>query len=249
MAGHSKWANIKHKKGRQDAKKAKLFTKFGREIMVSVRLGGADTALNPRLKLALQKARAANMPNDNINRIIQKALGDDGGANYEELTYEGYGLGGAAVMVDVLTDNRNRAAGDVRHAFDKYGGNLGETGCVGWMFETRGQILVDAHPDQADELTLIAIEAGADDMDYDDGTLTIYTAQGDLEAVREGLETAGVTVSSAEIARIPQNTVLIDDLETAQKLVKMMDALEDNDDVQDTWSNFDFTDEISEKLS
>ena len=217
--------------------------------MVAVKMGGADTALNPRLKLALQKARAANMPNDNINRIIQKALGDDGGANYEELTYEGYGVGGAAVMVDVLTDNRNRAAGEIRHAFDKFGGNLGETGCVGWMFETRGQILVDARPDQADELTLTAIEAGADDVEYDDGTLTVYTAQGDLESVREGLEAAGVTVSSAEIAKIAQTSVMIDDLETAQKLVKMMDALEDNDDVQDTWSNFDFTDEISGKLS
>jgi len=249
MAGHSKWANIKHKKGRQDAKRAKIFTKMGREIMVSVKQGGADPAANARLKLALQKARAANMPGDNIKRLIQRAAGEGGANNYEELTYEGYGTGGAAVIVDVLTDNRNRTAGEIRHAFDKFGGNLGETGCVSWMFETRGEILLEAREEEADDLTLSAIEAGAEDVEYDDGTLTVYTEPALLEEVRERLEALGRNVQSAEIARVPTNTVMIEDREQAEKLIRMMDMLEDNDDVQNTWSNFDFSPEIAGELS
>lgn len=249
MAGHSKWANIKHKKGRQDAKRAKIFTKMGREIMVSVKQGGADPAANARLKLALQKARAANMPGDNIKRLIQRAAGEGGVNNYEELTYEGYGIGGTAVIVDVLTDNRNRTAGEIRHAFDKFGGNLGETGCVSWMFETRGEILLDALEEESDDLTLMAIEAGAEDVEYDDGTLTVYTEPALLEEVRERLEALGRNVQSAEIARVPTNTVMIEDREQAEKLIRMMDMLEDNDDVQNTWSNFDFSPEIAGELS
>lgn len=249
MAGHSKWANIKHKKGRQDAKRAKIFTKMGREIMVSVKQGGADPAANARLKLALQKARAANMPGDNIKRLIQRAAGEGGVNNYEELTYEGYGIGGSAVIVDVLTDNRNRTAGEIRHAFDKFGGNLGETGCVSWMFETRGEILLDALEEESDDLTLMAIEAGAEDVEYDDGTLTVYTEPALLEEVRERLEALGRNVQSAEIARVPTNTVMIEDREQAEKLIRMMDMLEDNDDVQNTWSNFDFSPEIAGELS
>lgn len=249
MAGHSKWANIKHKKGRQDAKRAKIFTKMGREIMVSVKQGGADPAANARLKLALQKARAANMPGDNIKRLIQRAAGEGGVNNYEELTYEGYGIGGAAVIVDVLTDNRNRTAGEIRHAFDKFGGNLGETGCVSWMFETRGEILLDALEEESDDLTLMAIEAGAEDVEYEDGTLTVYTEPALLEEVRERLEALGRNVQSAEIARVPTNTVMIEDREQAEKLIRMMDMLEDNDDVQNTWSNFDFSPEIAGELS
>ena len=249
MAGHSKWANIKHKKGRQDAKRAKIFTKMGRETMVSVKQGGADPAANARLKLALQKARAANMPGDNIKRLIQRAAGEGGVNNYEELTYEGYGIGGSAVIVDVLTDNRNRTAGEIRHAFDKFGGNLGETGCVSWMFETRGEILLDALEEESDDLTLMAIEAGAEDVEYDDGTLTVYTEPALLEEVRERLEALGRNVQSAEIARVPTNTVMIEDREQAEKLIRMMDMLEDNDDVQNTWSNFDFSPEIAGELS
>lgn len=248
MSGHSKWSTIKHKKGKLDAKRAKIFTKIGREIMVAVKLGGPDPDANPRLKLVIQKAKGANMPNDNVKRIIQKASGEGNTANYEELSYEGYGVGGAAVIVDVLTDNRNRTAGDVRHAFDKYGGKMGETGCVSYMFNTKGVIQVDCPEEDVDDYTLMAIEAGAEDMDFDEGTLSIYTAMGDMDSVSALLEGQGIVVRSSEFEKIPENTVLIEDLEQAKQLLAMMDVLEDNDDVQETWSNFDIAEELEEAL-
>ncbi|QRN86607.1 YebC/PmpR family DNA-binding transcriptional regulator [Clostridia bacterium] len=248
MSGHSKWSTIKHKKGKLDAKRAKIFTKIGREIMVAVKLGGPDPDANPRLKLVMQKAKGANMPNDNVKRIIQKASGEGNTANYEELSYEGYGVGGAAVIVDVLTDNRNRTAGDVRHAFDKYGGKMGETGCVSYMFNTMGVIQVDCSEDEVDDYTLMAIEAGAEDMDFDEGTLSIYTAMGDMDSVRSSLEEQGLSIKSSEFEKIPENTVLIEDLEQAKQLLAMMDVLEDNDDVQETWSNFDIAEELEAAL-
>ena len=248
MSGHSKWSTIKHKKGKLDAKRAKIFTKIGREIMVAVKLGGPDPDGNPRLKLVMQKAKGANMPNDNVKRIIQKASGEGDTANYEELSYEGYGVGGAAVIVDILTDNRNRTAGEVRHAFDKYGGKMGETGCVSYMFQKKGVIRVACEPADEDDYTLMAIEAGADDVDFEDGVLSIYTSMADMESVRAALEGEGLAIQSSEFERIPENTVLISDLDQAKQLLAMMDVLEDNDDVQETWSNFDIAEELEAAL-
>ncbi len=248
MSGHSKWSTIKHKKGKLDAKRAKIFTKIGREIMVAVKIGGPDSEGNPRLKLVMQKAKGANMPNDNVKRIIQKASGEGNTANYEELSYEGYGVGGAAVIVDILTDNRNRTAGEVRHAFDKYGGKMGENGCVSYMFEKKGVIQVACAEENEDDYTLMAIEAGADDVDFEDGVLRVYTAMADMESVRASLEEQGLSIESSEFEKIPENTVLIEDLAQAKQLLALMDVLEDNDDVQETWSNFDIAEELEASL-
>lgn len=244
MAGHSKWSNIKRKKGRVDARRARVFTRIGREILVAVRAGGADPAGNPRLKLALQTARAENMPAENIRRIIQKAAGGDTAEEYEERCYEGYGPGGAAVVVDVFTDNRNRTAAEIRHAFDKFGGKLGESGCVSYLFCTRGVITVPCGEQDPEAATGVAIEAGASDLSVAEGVLTVFTEPPDLEPVREALEEAGFPVTSAETARIPVSTVRISEEKTARQLVGMMEMLEECDDVQETWSNFD----IDEKL-
>lgn len=250
MAGHSKWANIKHKKSKMDAKKGKIFTKIGREIIVAVKQGGPDPNGNPRLKAVLQKARENNMPNDNIQRLIQRASGDLDGENYEELVYEGYGPAGVAVLLDIMTDNRNRTAGEIRHIFSKNGGNLGETGCVAWMFNTKGVINIENTELKmdADELMLMAIEAGAEDISNEGDIIQIYTEVENFEAVKKNLLDAGLPISSSEITKVPQNTVLLTDLEQAQQVLKLLDMLEDNDDVQAVYANFELADEIADQL-
>jgi YebC/PmpR family DNA-binding regulatory protein len=248
MSGHSKWSTIKHKKAKLDNKRAKVFTKIGKEIMVAVKLSGSDPDNNSRLKLALQKARISNMPSDNIKKLIQKAAGDNNNTNYEELVYEGYGVGGAAVIVDVMTDNRNRTAGEIRHIFDKCGGNMGESGCVSWMFDSRGLISYNIDKVDEDEITMIAIENGAVDVEVEDGMINIYTEIKDFDNIRSTLEETYQEAEEAELTKIPRDNIEILDIEQAKLLVKMMDLLEDNDDVQDTYSNFDFSDEIAGSL-
>ncbi len=248
MSGHSKWSTIKHKKAKLDNKRAKVFTKIGKEIMVAVKLSGSDPDNNSRLKLALQKARISNMPSDNIKKLIQKAAGDNNNTNYEELVYEGYGVGGAAVIVDVMTDNRNRTAGEIRHIFDKCGGNMGESGCVSWMFDSRGLISYNLEKVDEDEITLMAIEIGAVDVEVEDGLLNVYTEIKDFENIRSTLEETYQEAEVAELTKIPRDNIEVLDIEQAKLLVKMMDLLEDNDDVQDTYSNFDFSDEIAGQL-
>lgn len=248
MSGHSKWSTIKHKKAKLDNKRAKVFTKIGKEIMVAVKLSGSDPENNSRLKLALQKARVSNMPSDNIKKLIQKAAGDNNNTNYEELVYEGYGVGGAAVIVDVMTDNRNRTAGEIRHIFDKCGGNMGETGCVSWMFDSRGLISYDLKKIDEDEITMVAIENGAVDVEVEDGMLNVYTEIKDFDYIKNALEDSFQEAEVAELTKIPRDNIEILDIDQAKLLVKMMDLLEDNDDVQDTYSNFDFSDEIAGQL-
>ena len=209
MSGHSKWSTIKHKKAKADNKRAKVFTKIGKEIMVAVKLGGSDPEGNSRLKMILQKARVNNMPSDNIKKLIQKAAGDSNTANYEELVYEGYGIGGAAVIVDVMTDNRNRTAGEIRHIFDKCGGNMGETGSVSWMFDRLGLFSFDLSKVDEDELTMVAIESGASDVVEEDGMLNVYTEVKDFDIVRQGLEAAGFEADEAELTKIPKDNIEI----------------------------------------
>lgn len=240
MSGHSKWANIKHRKGKQDAAKGKLFTRAAREIIMAARSGGGDPAANFRLRMAIDKAKSINIPTDNINRAIAKGSGGLDGSNYEEISYEGYGPGGVAVMIDILTDNRNRTAGDIRHLFSKYGGNMGENGCVNWMFTKTGLLNVDEEgcPISEDELLLVAAEAGADDLENNDGIYDITCNPDALWKVKADLEAAGITVTSASITYLPQNTISVagDD---AVKLLKLMDALDEHDDVQETYGNFE----------
>ncbi|WP_418792240.1 YebC/PmpR family DNA-binding transcriptional regulator [Phosphitispora sp. TUW77] len=244
MAGHSKWANIKHRKGRQDAKKAKIYTKIGKEIIIAVKQGGNDPDINARLKAVIQKARANNMPMDNITRTIQKAAGELEGVNYEEFAYEGYGPGGAAVMLDIMTDNRNRTAGEVRHLFSKFGGNLGESGCVAWMFDKKGLIIIDKEDlkTDPDDILMIALEAGAEDMNDEGDSIEVTCIPEEFDTVESALREAGLPVTVAEISMIPQNTVALEGNE-AEKMLKLMDALEDHDDVQNVYSNFDIADE------
>jgi len=249
VAGHSKWANIKHRKAKMDAQKGKIFTKIAREIIVAARMGGGDPANNFRLKLLIEKAKAANMPNENIQRAIQKGIGGSEGDNYEELRYEGYGPGGVAIMVTLLTDNRNRSAAEMRHIFSKNGGNLGETGCVSWMFKEKGQITVSREETNIseDDLMLAALDAGAEDVITEDDRFVIYTAPDDLEKVRESLITQGIKVSEAEVNLIPENTMEISDAEQAKKIIKLIDSLEDHDDVQKVYTNFELSDSLSEE--
>ena len=239
MSGHSKWNNIKRKKEKTDAAKAKVFTKIGREIAVIVKAGGPNPAENSKLKDAIAKAKAANVPNDNIERIIKKAAGEDGGNDYEELIYEGYGPSGVAVVVETLTDNRNRTAGDVRHYFDKCGGNLGQSGSVMFMFDRKGIIEIEAEGHSEDEVMEAALEAGAEDFNFDGDVFEISTEPNDLGSVRDALEEKGYTFLSAEVQYIPQTTTTIDDEETAQKMEKLIDMLEENDDVQAIWHNWE----------
>jgi YebC/PmpR family DNA-binding regulatory protein len=252
MAGHSKWANIKHRKAKVDEKRGKLFTKIGRELIIAARLGGGDPEANPRLKAAIQKAKAANMPSENIQRAIMRGTGElEGGAEYEEVTYEGYGPGGVALLLNIATDNRNRTASEIRYIFSRHGGNLGESGCVSWMFQPKGVITLVVPPgEKREELTLKAIEAGAEDVDDSDQEIVeIYTAPGDLEAVRRALEEAGGEIREAEVRMVPNTTVTIEDPETAAKVLKLVDLLEDHEDVQAVYTNFDIPDEIMERLS
>lgn len=245
MSGHSKWANIKHRKGKVDALRGKLTTKIGREITVAVRLGGADPTGNMRLKLALQKARENNIPKDNIQRAIQKGQGSLDGANYEEISYEGYGPGGVAVLVEVMTDNRNRTAADVRHLFSKYGGNLGETGCVSWMFKKQALFIIDNSVISEEDLILLTLDAGADDIRTAEEQYEIIAAPQDFEKIQQVLEDNQVPVLSAQVAMIPDTTVALLG-EEAAKMLKLMDALEEHDDVQEVYTNVDLPDELLE---
>ena len=239
MSGHSKWATIKHAKGAADAKRGQLFTKFIKEISIAARMGGGDPAANPRLRTAILKARAANMPKDNIERAIKKGTGELGGATYEEKLYEGYGPGGVAILVEVLTDNNNRAAANVRNIFSKSGGNLGATGSVAYMFNRKGVIEYDAEVVSEDEVMDIALEAGADDIVSEDGIITVTTDPASFESVLEVLQGKGYESVSAEVAMVPDMYSAVDN-ETATKLQKLIDRLEEDDDVQNVYTNADF---------
>lgn len=243
MSGHSKWNNIKRKKEKTDAAKAKVFTKMGREIAVIVKQGGPNPQENSRLKDAIAKAKAANVPNDNIERIIKKAAGESGGAEYEELIYEGYGPSGVAVVVETLTDNRNRTAGDVRHYFDKCGGNLGQSGSVMFMFDRKGIIEIEAEGHDEDEVMEAALDAGAEDFNFDGDVFEISTAPNDLGSVRDALEEKGYSFLSAEVQYVPQTTTVIEDAELQAKMEKLIDMLEENDDVQNIWHNWEMPEE------
>ena len=245
MSGHSKWNNIKRKKEKTDGAKAKVFTKIGREIAVIVKQGGPNPAENSKLKDAIAKAKAANVPNDNIERIIKKAAGDGEADNYEELIYEGYGPSGVAVIVETLTDNRNRTAGDIRHYFDKCGGNLGQSGSVMFMFDRRGQIVIEAEGRDEDTVMEDALEAGADDFNFDGDVFTIDTDPNALADVRDALEAKGYEFLSAETAYVPQTLTSLEG-EAAEKMEKLIDMLEENDDVQEVWHNWDMPDEENE---
>ena len=243
MSGHSKWANIKRKKGANDAIRGKITTKISREITVAVRMGGADPTGNMRLKLALSKAKANNIPKDNINRAIQKGKGASEGAGYEELTYEGYGPSGVALMLDILTDNRNRTAADVRHIFSKYGGKLGETGCVNWMFKQKAVFVVEKETfADEDKLTEIVLEAGAEDLADSDDVFEITAAPEDFDTVEKALADNGIETASSEVTFVPDTTVSVTG-EAATKLEKLIEALEDNDDVQNVYGNYELPDE------
>ena len=243
MSGHSKWANIKRKKGANDAIRAGITTKISREITVAVRMGGADPTGNMRLKLALSKAKANNIPKDNINRAIQKGAGATEGVGYEEITYEGYGPAGVALMLDILTDNRNRTAADVRHIFSKFGGNLGETGCVNWMFKKKA-VFVVTKENFADEdaLTEIVLEAGAEDLTVSDDVFEIIADPADFDAVEKALADNKIETESAEVTQIPDNTVTVSG-DDAAKLTKLLDALDENDDVQNVYGNYELPEE------
>lgn len=244
MSGHSKWATIKRKKEATDNKRGKIFTKIGRELAVAVKMGGADINMNSRLRDVVAKAKANNMPNDNIMRAIKKAAGEGSGVNYEDMVYEGYGVAGVAVIVEALTDNKNRTAGEVRHAFDKNGGSLGATGCVSWMFDRKGQIVIESEDGEIDEeeLMMCALDAGAEDFSGEEGVYEIITAPEDFTTVCDALSGAGYTFASAETTLIPQTTVELNE-EQRSKVEKMIDMLEDNDDVQNVYHNAELDEE------
>ncbi len=241
MSGHSKWNNIKNKKEKSDAQRGKIFTKLGREILVAVKEGGPDPAGNSKLRDVIAKCKANNMPNDNIERSIKKAAGDGNSANYEEITYEGYGPNGVAVMIEAMTDNRNRTAGDVRHILDKFGGNLGTNGSVSWMFDKKGVIVIEKSSTKIseDDLMLEVIEAGAENFESEDEFYEITTAPEDFSAVREYLENKGITFLEAEIKMVPQNYMAIDDEDGKKKMGLIIEKLEELDDVQEIWHNWD----------
>lgn len=239
MSGHSKWANIKHRKGKSDAQKGKIFTKLGREITIAVKSGGPDPASNSRLKDAIFKAKSNNMPNDSIQRCVKKAAGDDDSAMYEAISYEGYGPSGVAMIVETLTDNRNRTAGDVRHLFDKYGGNLGASGCVSFLFERKGLLILEKGNLSEDEVMITALEAGAADFFVEDEYYEILTEVETFSEVREKLEQSGYVFESAEISMIPSTTTRLDDPEAVEDMEKLIERLEDHDDVQNIWHNWE----------
>ncbi len=238
MSGHSKWNNIKRKKEGADAARAKIFARIGKEIAIAVRDGGPNPESNNRLRDVIAKAKANNVPNDNINRMLQKASGADT-ADYFSMTYEGYGPGGVALIVETLTDNKNRTASDVRHHFDKYGGNMGATGCVSWQFSQKGVIVIDGEELDEDEVMMEAIDAGADDFAAEDGIFEVYTNPDDFTAVSAALEEKGYTFMSAEIAMVPANYIKLSDEKDIKNMEKMLEVLEDCDDVQNIWHNWD----------
>lgn len=242
MSGHSKWANIKHRKGAADAKRGQLFTKLAREIAVAARQGGSNPDMNFRLRLAVQKAKDNNMPVSNIERAIKRASGEGGQDTLDEVTYEGYGPGGVALVLQALTSNRNRTVSAVRATLTRAGGNLGESGCVAWNFESKGVITIETDPNQAEEIMLQAIDAGADDVKVEDSSVEIYTAPEDFESTRKALEENNVKIDSAEVTMVPKNLVALDEKKAIQTL-KFLEKLEDLDDVQHVYTNADFPDE------
>ena len=241
MSGHSKWHTIKHKKGAADAKRGRVFTRIIKELTVAARVGGGDPEKNPRLRTVVAAAKAANMPKDNIEKAIKKGTGELPGVSYEEVTYEGYGPSGVALIVQVLTDNRNRTLPEIRHLFAKHGGNLGETNCVSWMFEKKGYIIVAKAGASEDALMELVIEAGGDDVREDGANWEVFTPPERLDQVREALAAKGVNATSAEVSMVPKNTVKVEG-KKAQQVLAMMEGLEDHDDVQNVWANFDIDD-------
>jgi len=244
MSGHSKWSQIKHKKAAVDAKRGKIFTKLAKEITIAVRLGGKDPNMNPRLRTVILKAKGLNMPNDNIDRAIKKGTGELQDVQYEEIRYEGYGPGGVAVLVDCMTDNKNRTVSEIRHIFSKYNGNLGESGCVSWIFDQKGYFVFDEGVISEEELMEVAIEAGAEDVRRDDKSLEVITAPEDFETVKEVFDKKGLKYSVAEITMLPKNYVEVRDKD-AQNMMKLFDTLEDHDDVQNVYANFDIPDDVT----
>ena len=249
MSGHSKWHSIKHKKGAIDAKRGRMFTKLIKEITIAARIGGGDAEGNPRLRKAISDAKEVNMPADNIKRAIQKGTGELEGGQLEEIQYEGYGPGGVAMIVEVVTDNRNRTVSEIRHVFSKNGGNMGEAGSVAWMFSKKGYIAIDKSKSDEETLMTLAIDAGADDFASDEANYEIYTSPGVFEQVLNAVKTKGIQPQTAEISMIPQNYIKVEG-KTAQQLVKLMEALEEHDDVQHVYANFDIEEsELAEAVS
>ena len=249
MSGHSKWHSIKHKKARVDAERGRIFTRLIKELTVAARLGGGDIDMNPRLRTAIQAAKASNMPAKNIDNAIKKGTGELPGVIYEEVVYEGYGPSGVALYINAMTDNKNRTVAEIRFLLSKNGGNLGESGCVAWIFEKKGYIKVEKAKFDEEELFLISVDAGAEDMKTDDDDYyEIYTEYDQVESVRGSLESQNVVVASAELTMIPQNTVKLDD-KAAEQMLKLMDALDDHDDIQEVYANFDIDDEVFAKVA
>lgn len=247
MSGHSKWATTKHKKMAVDAKRGKVFTKLIKEVTVAARIGGGDPAGNPRLRTAILKAKEANMPGDNIKKAIQRGTGELPGVSYEEAVFEGYGPGGVALLISIMTDNKNRTVPEIRHLLSKHGGNMGEAGCVSWMFEKKGYIVVEGEKIAEDNLMSLVLEAGAEDMRRDGDNFEIITAPGDFEAVRSAIENAGIPIGMAEVTMVPQNYIDLDD-KSAEQVLKLIEAIEDHDDVQNVYANFNLKDEFLEKI-
>jgi YebC/PmpR family DNA-binding regulatory protein len=248
MSGHSKWASIKHKKAAQDAKRGKIFTKIIRELAVAARMAGGDPDANPRLRKAISDAKGVNMPADNIKRAIMKGTGELEGVTYDEISYEGYGPGGVAIFLEVLTDNRNRTVSDLRHVFSKNGGNIGESGCVAWMFNRKGYLVVEKSKASEDDLLDIILEAGAEDLREDGSNYEIFTPPDKYEAVVEALENSNIEIAASNLGQIPQNYVKLEGKQ-AQQLLRLMEELEDHDDVQNVWANFDIDEEEIAKYS
>jgi len=248
MSGHSKWSSIKHKKGAADAKRGKMFTKIIREISVAARFGGGDPEGNPRLRTAIAAAKGVNMPKDNIERAIKKGTGELEGAHYEESVCEGYGPNGVAILVNLMTDNKNRTLAEVRHAFSKHNGNIGTTNCVAWMFDKKGLIAFEKGKVDEEKLMEVALDAGAEDINDEGTTLEVVTDAKDFETVRDALDKNGLEYLFAKSTMVPQNTVKLD-VKEAEQTLKLLEALEDSDDVQDVYANFDIPDEIMEKIS
>ncbi len=250
MSGHSKWSSIKHKKAATDAKRGKAFSSVAKEVAIAAKLGGGDPDANPRLRMAMDKAKGLNMPNDNIKRAILKGTGTTPGEIYDELTYEGYGPAGVAIFIETFTNNKNRTVGELRHLLTKHGGSLGENGCVSWMFEKTGLILVEKSKADEDKLMEVALEAGAKDMtsEPDEKTYEVTTEPADFEAVKKAIEDAGIEIEMAEISMLPQNTVELDE-KGATQVLRLMDAIEDQDDVQNAFSNFDISQDVLDKVT
>ena len=248
MSGHSKWASIRHKKGAVDAKRGKIFSKLIKEITVAARLGGGDPEGNPRLRVAVQAAKAQNMPKDNIARAIKKGTGELAGTSYEEYNYEAYGPGGVALMMNCLTDNKNRTIADIKHIFERHGGNLGEPGCVSWMFEQRGLVVFEKKSVEEEKLLDLALEAGAEDIKESETQFEVLTDPADFESIKKVFDDEGLSYSLAEISMIPQNTVKLEGRD-AERVLGLLEALEENDDVSQVYANFDIPDEVMEALS